>query len=325
MKAIVIQEFGGPEQLSYEEVSSPVLGPGQVLVDIHATALNRADLLQRRGMYPPPKGESEILGLECSGVVAKCGDGVDRVGVGHRVMALLAGGGYAEQVVIDQRMAIPVPEGFSFEQAAAIPEAFLTAREALFSKGQLKLGDVVLIHAAGGGVGSAAIQLAKAAGAIVIATAGTDEKLALAGDLGAAHAVNYKTQDFVEVCKEVAPKGVHVVLDFIGGSYWDKHAKVLGTEGKCVIIGVMGGAKADVNLGLVLRKRLQILGLVMRSRSLEEKVAITRRFIDESLPLFEQGRLKPILDQTFALTDAKAAHERMEQNLNLGKIILKVR
>jgi tumor protein p53-inducible protein 3 len=323
MKAIVITEPGGPENLALRDVPDPLVGENQILVDIRATALNRADLLQRRGVYPPPKGESEILGLECAGVVAETGPGVSAVKRGDRVMALLAGGGYAEKVVIHERMAIPIPEGLSFEEAAAIPEAFLTAREALFTLGQLAPGAHVLVHAAAGGVGSAGVQLAREHGAKVIATAGDPGKLEHVAKLGAHTLVNYKTQDFVaEAKRATGGAGVDVVLDFIGGAYWEKHAQCLAIGGRCVVIGLLGGTTAEVNLGLLLMKRHQILGLVMRSQPLNNKIAITARFIRESLPLFSERRLVPVIDQVFPLAEATAAHERMEQNKNVGKIVL---
>lgn len=325
MKAIVVSEPGGPDKLQLAEVADPVAGEGEVLLEVKATALNRADLLQRRGMYPPPKGASEILGLECSGVVTGIGPGASGVKPGDRVMALLPGGGYAERVVVPARMAVPVPESLTFEQAAAIPEAFFTAREALFSLGQVEPGSFVLIHAAAGGVGSAAVQLAHQHGAHVLATAGSDDKLARVKELGADTLINYKSQNFVAVAKEVTNgHGVDAVLDFIGGSYWDKHAACMAVGARCVVIGVLGGPTASVNLAQLLMRRYQILGLVMRSRPLADKIAITEAFIRDSLPLFADGRLAPIIDSVHPLSEARQAHERMEQNLNFGKIVLKV-
>jgi tumor protein p53-inducible protein 3 len=326
MKAVTITEFGGPENLKVAEVAEPSFGEQQVLVEVHATALNRADLLQRRGKYAPPPGESEILGLECAGRVSACGASVSNVKPGDHVMALLAGGGYAESVVIDARMAIPIPPSLSFVEAAAIPEAFLTAREALFTLGALQPQENVLIHAAAGGVGSAAVQLARAYGANVFATAGSEEKLRFVESLGAKFAFNYKTGDFAELLLEKTQKaGAHVVLDFIGASYWEKHAKCLASGGRCVVIGVMGGAQASVNFGQLLFKRHQILGLVMRTRPLVDKIAMTQRFIRESLPLLAAGKLKPIIDRVYEFEDVANAHRRMEDNANIGKIILKVR
>jgi putative PIG3 family NAD(P)H quinone oxidoreductase len=325
MKAIVIREPGGPEVLALEEVPEPELREGQVLLEVKATALNRADLLQRRGVYPPPKGETEILGLECSGLVAALGPGAAGPAVGSRVMALLPGGGYAERVAVPERMALPIPEGMSFEHAAAIPEAFLTGQEALFSLGRLAARETVLIHAAAGGVGSAAVQLAHEHGARVIATAGSDEKLDLVRQLGADVIVNYKERDFSEAVRDATGgRGADVVLDFVGGSYWEAHTRCLAVAGRVVVIGVLGGVTAEVNLAQLLMKRWQILGLVMRSRSVADKVAISQTFAREWLPRFSPGRLAPVVDSVFPLSEAAAAHERMEKNANRGKIVLSV-
>jgi tumor protein p53-inducible protein 3 len=325
MKAIVVTEPGGTENLRLAEVPDPELRDGHVLVDVKATALNRADLLQRRGAYPPPKGETDILGLECAGVVVQVGADVGSFRPGDRVMALLPGGGYAERVVVHEKMAIPIPPRLSFEEAAAIPEAFLTAREALFTLGRIHAGGTVLIHAAAGGVGSAAVQLAKKAGARVVATAGSADKLAKVQDLGADTLVNYRTEDFAEVTLAVTEKkGADVVLDFIGASYFSKHLSCLTVGGRLVVIGMMGGTHAELNLAQLLMRRLQILGLVMRSRPLTDKIAITQTFIRESLPFLADGSLRPIVDCVLPLAEAAKAHDRMEANENFGKIVLKV-
>ncbi|HEX4476960.1 MAG TPA: NAD(P)H-quinone oxidoreductase [Polyangiaceae bacterium] len=325
MKAIVIVEPGGPEKLELREVTAPAVRDGYVLVDVKATALNRADLLQRRGFYPPPKGETDILGLECAGVVAELGAGVSSVAPGDRVMALLPGGGYAERVLVPEKMLIPVPATLSFEQAAAVPEAFLVAREALFTLGRLRANDVVLIHASAGGVGSAAVQLAKQTGARVVATAGSDDKLAWVAALGADVVVNYKSGDFVDAVKKLSDgKGADVVLDFVGASYWQKHASCLSIGGRVISIGVLGGASAEVNFAQLMSRRYQLLGLVMRSRDVSEKIVVTQAFIRETLPFIASGALKPLIDSVFPLADAVKAHERMEANLNLGKIVLAV-
>lgn len=325
MKAVCVLEPGGTEQLVIQEAPDPEPGPGELQLDVHATALNRADLLQRRGLYPPPKGASDVLGLECAGVVAKCGEGTGST-TGQRVMALLPGGGYAEKVVIPEAMAIPVPRELSFEEAAAIPEAFLTAREGLFGLGRTEPHETVLIHAAAGGVGSAAVQLAHQCGARVVATAGSEEKLDLARKLGADVAVNYRSGDFPEAVLELSEgRGADVVLDFIGASYWDAHKKCLATAGRLVVIGILGGPKLTVHLGQLLSRRWQILGLVMRARPVAEKVAITAAFRRESLPLFADGRLRPVIDRVYPMEEVRAAHQRMEENENLGKIILKIR
>jgi tumor protein p53-inducible protein 3 len=321
MRAILVKE----QNLSLGELPDPVPAEGELLVDVRATALNRADLLQRRGLYPPPKGASEVLGLECAGVVAAHGPGGAAVPVGERVMALLPGGGYAERVTIPARMAIPIPEGMSFEQAAAIPEAFLTAREALFTLGRLEPGETVLVHAAAGGVGSAAVQLAHRFGARVIATAGSADKLARVRELGADVGVDYKSEDFAEAVRSATEgRGADVVLDFVGGAYWSKHAACLAVGGRNVVIGLLGGTSAEVNLAQLLQRRTQILGLVMRSRPVSDKIAITQAFIRESLPLFADGRLAPVIDSVYPLVEAAAAHERMEKNENIGKIVLAV-
>lgn len=323
MRAIVIREPGGPEVLSLEEVPEPWLGEGQVAIDVRATALNRADLLQRRGLYPPPRGESEIPGLECAGVIAAHGPGASGPPLGSRVMALLPGGGYAERVVVPERMALPIPEGLSFEQAAAIPEAFLTAQEALFTLGRVAPGDAVLVHAAAGGVGSAAVQLAHEHGARVIATAGSDEKLERVRALGADVAVNYKTADFAEAVRSATNgRGADVVLDFVGGAYWEKHASCLAVGGRVVVIGVLGGPMAEVNLAQLLMRRYQILGLVMRSRPVADKIAISQTFARNWLPRFATGKLAPVVDCVLPLAEARRAHERMEENANVGKIVL---
>jgi putative PIG3 family NAD(P)H quinone oxidoreductase len=325
VKAIIVRQPGGPEQLELGDVPDPEPGEGEILIDVRATALNRADLLQRRGFYPPPPGVTDVLGLECSGVVAAHGPGGSPLAVGTRVMALLPGGGYAERVVIPSRMAIPIPENLDFTEAAAIPEAFLTAREALFTLGRIEPGDHVLVHASAGGVGSAAVQLAHRFGAKVIATAGSADKLARVRELGADVTVDYKTEDFVAAAKAATDdRGVDVVLDFVGGPYWEKHAACMAVGGRTVVIGLLGGLSADVNFAQLLQRRYQILGLVMRSRSVSDKIAITQAFIRESLPLLSDGRLLPIVDSVFPFAEACKAHERMEANLNTGKIVLSV-
>lgn len=325
MKAIVVKEPCAPEQLVPIEIAAPTCGSEQVIIDVHATALNRADLLQRRGKYPPPAGESDILGLECAGVVSTVGTAVTTLRPGDRVMALLGSGGYAEQVAIHHALAIPVPDHLSLVEAAAIPEAFLTAREALFSLGCVQPQSRVLIHAAAGGVGSAAVQLAKAAGAEVYATA-SSSKLSFVKQLGADEVIDYRNENFAAVVAERTQKrGVDLILDFIGATYFEQHMKCLAVGGQLVVIGVMGGPAVNLNLGALLFKRHQILGLVMRSRSLADKLAITARFVDASLPLFAQRICRPLVDSIFELADAGRAHQRMEANENLGKIVLRVR
>ena len=327
MKAVVVSEPGGPEKLQLVDLPDPVPGPGQVAIEIHASALNRADLLQRRGSYPPPPGTTDILGLECAGVVSELGPGTSgSVRIGDRVMVLLGGGGYAERVVVPEALTMKIPDGLGFESAAAIPEAFLTAREALFVAGSTRRNESVLIHAAAGGVGSAAVQLARAHGARIFATAGGATKGDWVRALGADRVIDYKTQDFAAVIKaETQGRGVDVILDFIGAAYAEQHAACLAPLGRQVLVGVMGGAQASINLARLLQRRQSLIGVVMRSRSVEEKIELTRAFVRVSLPLFADGRLKPLVDSVFPLSDVARAHQRMEANENLGKIVLSVR
>jgi putative PIG3 family NAD(P)H quinone oxidoreductase len=327
VRAVIVSEPGGPDKLQIVELPSPTPGTGEVAIEVHASALNRADLLQRRGLYPPPPGVTGVLGLECSGVVSALGPGcTGALPIGERVMVLLAGGGYAERVVVPEALAMKIPSGLGFEQAAAIPEAFLTAREALFASGQLTAGESVLIHAAAGGVGSAALQMALAAGARVFATAGGAEKCAWVRALGEAVVIDYKSSSFAQVIAEhTAGRGVDLILDFVGAAYAEQHAACLAARGRHVLIGLLGGATATINLGQLLAKRQTMTGLVMRTRSVGEKIALTRAFSRMHLPLFADGRLKPLVDSVFALEDVARAHEHMESNRNRGKIVLKIR
>ncbi|MEO8178717.1 MAG: NAD(P)H-quinone oxidoreductase [Deltaproteobacteria bacterium] len=325
MRAVVVRAPGGSEQLDLARVPAPELVAGTLEIEVKACALNRADLLQRRGAYPPPKGASEILGLECAGIVRALGAGVTGIELGSRVMALLAGGGYAERVVVDPGLVLSIPKGFSFVQAAAIPEAFLTASEALFTLGALAEGQVALIHAGASGVGTAAVQLAKLVGARVIACASTPEKLAFLRALGADVVVNHRLEDFARVCQEQTEgRGADVILDFVGGAYAERHQTCLAEAGRWIVLGLLGGAQAQLNLAAVLRRRWQVLGLVMRSRALADKCALVERFRSRLLPEFAQGRLEPKIDRVYPWTEVRAAHERMEQNLNQGKIVLEV-
>lgn len=326
MRAVIVAQPGGPEQLRLAQVPVPTLQPGLLELDVVACALNRADLLQRRGAYPPPKGESDILGLECAGVVRRVLGDAGSFRVGDRVMALLSGGGYAERVVVPHGQALPIPSCLSFEQAAAVPEAFLTASEALFTTGELAAGQWVLIHAAAGGVGSAAVQLAHAVGAHVLACVGSSEKAAWVQTLGADVVVNHREQDFeAAVAEHTGGRGVDVVLDFVGATYAERHQRCLAEAGRWVVLGMLGGAEARIDLARVLRRRLRIAGLVMRSRSRADKAAIVQRFEGRFAAQLAQGALAPQIDRVYPLADVRAAHERMEQNLNLGKIVLRVR
>jgi len=325
MKAVVCATAGGPEVLRLEEVSEPLPGANEVRILVHASALNRADLLQRRGLYPAPPGASEILGLECAGTVEVLGDGASRFAAGARVMALLSGGGYAEKVTVHEDVLMLVPDCLSFEAAAAVPEAFLTASEALLIEGALHEGDSVLINAAASGVGSAAVQIAKLRGARVIASA-SQRKLPLLRARGVDIALERDRPDYVEaVMAATGGRGVDVIVDFVGGSALSRHQACLASRGRLVVVGLLGGAAAPLDLGRLLMKRQRILGLVMRSRSLAEKAEMVARFERELWPALATGTLSPQLDQTFPLAEVAQAHSRMEQNQNSGKIVLRVR
>ncbi|BAU26661.1 putative PIG3 family NAD(P)H quinone oxidoreductase [Aneurinibacillus soli] len=322
MKAILVEKE--TRHLYIGETPDPTVGDDEILVQVKATALNRADLLQKRGLYPPPKGASEIIGLEMAGVIEAVGRNVVNHKPGDRVCALLPGGGYAEKTVIPAGMAIPIPDSFSFAEAAAIPEVFLTAYLNLFWLGGLQPGYNVLIHAGASGVGTAAIQLVREAGATAIVTAGSEEKLATCRKLGASTLINYKDGPFLDAVKEATDgKGVNIILDFIGASYWEQNIKSLAVDGRLVIIGTMGGAKAGaINLGLLLSRRLQVIGTALRSQPVEKKLALTQEFCEFALPRFQDGRLVPVIDSTWDWTQVNEAHAHMEQNKNTGKIIL---
>lgn len=325
MKAVTRSGDGSPEVLQLGEVPTPQPTETQLLVDVRATALNRADLIQRRGGYPPPPGESDILGLEIAGTVSEMGTDVTGFKNGDRVFGLVGGGGYAEKAVIDYRMAMLIPDKWGFEQAAAVPEVFFTANENIFTLGRLAAGETILIHAGGSGVGTAGIQIAKHAGARVFVTAGSSDKIERCIALGSIAGINYKQSDFVtEIERLTDGEGVDVVLDFIGAPYLERNLQILKTKGRLSQVGLMGGSATEIDLGMVMRKRLQILGSVMRPQSLEEKIAITHRFVQRWLPELKMGNLQPVIDTVFPLSQVHEAHAYMEANQNIGKIILKV-
>lgn len=326
MRAVLVRTPGGPEELVIQDVAEPTPNNHQILIEIHATSLNRADMLQRRGLYPPPPGESAILGLECAGIVSKVGNEVQEFAVGDRVMALLGGGGYAERVAVHERLAIPIPEGVSFEAAAAIPEVYLTAHQALFGAGALNPGERVLIHAAAGGVGSAAVQIARELGAFVFATTRGEAKRAFLSELGAERVIDATQQDFAEViANETRASGVDVIVDFIGASYAERNHAVLAVGGRWVVVGLLGGARTTVDFGRLLSRRQTIAGIVLRSRTLPEKAALVRAFRRDLLPWIREGKLRPVIDSVVPMSAVREAHARMEANLNTGKIILKVK
>jgi putative PIG3 family NAD(P)H quinone oxidoreductase len=323
MQAITMSVPGGPEVFRLTTVPDPTPAAEQILVRVRATALNRADVMQRMGQYPPPPGESDILGLELAGEVEAIGAAVRDIAPGDRVFGLVGSGGYAEKAVIDARMAMPIPSGWSFVQAAAVPEVFFTAQETLFTLGGLQEGETVLIHAAASGVGTAGIQMARETSARIFVTAGSAEKIQRCIELGATTGCNYKEQDFAEWVKEVTNgQGVDVIEDFIGAAYWERNLRSLKTGGRLVLVGLMGGVKIEANLGLLMTKRLQIFGSVLRSRPLADKIVITRSFRSKWLPLLAAGRIKPVVDRVFPLAQVADAHRYMEENRNFGKIIL---
>lgn len=325
MKAISVTQFGGPEVLKISNWPDPEPQPDEILVKIQATALNRADTMQRKGMYPPPPGESTILGLEMAGQVVTLGAHVDKWKIGDRVSGLLASGGYAEYVCIHQDMAIPIPSDWSFEEAAAVPEVFLTAFQALIWLAKIQPQEKIMIHAGASGVGTAAIQLArlKQASSLVTASAAKHQTCL---DLGAEYAIEYKTQDFEqEVLSLTGQQGVDVILDFIGAPYFQKNLNILKPDGRLIQLAFMGGVKVpEVSIVPILRKRLQIIGSTLRARSLDYKIKLTRDFLDQFWKSFERKEIKPIVDSVFDWTNAAKAHEYMEANKNQGKIILKI-
>jgi putative PIG3 family NAD(P)H quinone oxidoreductase len=325
VKAIVVDSPGDPEVMHLGEVSDPVAGPGEVLVRAHATAVNRADTLQRRGFYPPPPGASEIIGMEVAGEVVETGESVDGWSPGDRVMALLAGGGYAELVAVPAGQLMRIPPGMSWTDAAAIPEVFLTAHDNLVTRGRLTAGETVLIHGGAGGVGTAAIQLAHRAGARVLVTAGSAGKLERCRELGADAGINHREEDFVQRVRDLTEdRGVDVILDVMGASYLARNLDALAVEGRLVIIGLQGGTISDIDLNAMLRRRLSVIATTLRGRPVEQKAEIVRRFVIDALSGFEDGSLRPVVDRVLPLAEAAAAHRAMESGENVGKLVLAV-
>ena len=324
MRAVVITEPGGPHVLRMSTIEEPVPGPDDLLVEVRATALNRADLIQRMGRYPAPPGtRQDVPGLEMAGVVATVGERVSGLVTGDRVFGLLGGGGYAEKVVTHARMVAPIPAGLSFVEAAAVPEVFITAYDALFNLGGLKMGEVALIHAVGSGVGTAAVQLAHHAGATTMGTAGSAEKLRKAAELGLDVGINYREEDFLAVIQErTGGRGADVILDVVGASYWERNIAALAALGRLILVGTMGGAEVSVRLSNLMSKRLRVYGTALRVREPEEKIALTRQLEKHVLPLLSSDQIKPVVDRVFPLEEAAAAHAYMEANLNFGKIVL---
>lgn len=325
MKAVVLREHGGPEVLQIEDVPSPTFGAEDILVSVAATALNRADLLQRMGFYPNPFPQGpEIPGLEFAGTVKAVGERVTAWKVGDKVMGIVSGGAYAEELVLHERQAMAVPAGMSLHDAAAIPEVFITAWDALVVQGGLTSGRWAMVHAGASGVGTAAIQICKAIGARIIVTCSSG-KVQSCKDLGADVVVDYTTQDFVEeVQRATNGSGVDVILDVIGGDYVERNVASLAVKGHIIQVGVMAGKPLPFNVGLLLGKRASITGTVLRARPLDEKIAITQRFIAEMLPLFGTGALKPVIDSSYPIADIAKGHEFMASNGNVGKIVIDI-
>lgn len=325
MRAVVLREHGGPEVLVITDSADPAPAPEEVLVRVHATALNRADLLQRMGMYPNPfPADDEIPGLEFAGEVIGCGPRVTMWRPGDRVMGIVSGGAYAEKLVIHERQAMAVPDGMTWTDAAAIPEVFITAWDALVVQGGLTSGRWAMVHAGASGVGTAAIQICRAIGARVIVTCSAG-KVQACRDLGADAVVDYGSQDFVaEALSVTGGAGVDVILDVIGGEYVEKNVAALAVKGRIIQVGVMAGKPLPFNVGLLLGKRATITGTVLRARPTEEKIAISRRFAAEMLPLFSTGAMRPVVDSVHPFADIAAAHVRMASNANVGKIVVSI-
>jgi NADPH:quinone reductase-like Zn-dependent oxidoreductase len=347
MRAVVADGAGGPEVLSVKEVADPVPGPGELLIDAVAAGVNRSDLLQRRGGYPPPAGASPLIGLECSGRVAALGDGVEGFAVGDEVCALLAGGGYAERVVVPAGQVMPRPDGVSLVDAAALPEAVCTVWSNVFMFAGLLPDETLLVHGGASGIGTIAIQLGKALDCRVIATVGTDEKAARCRELGADVVVNYRTEDFVEVVRRVTAEqsaagtdggtsgaaggtsgsrtsGADVILDIIGASYLSRNLQALATEGRLVVIGMMGGTRAELDLGMLASKRAAVLATLLRPRPVAGKAAIVASVIENVWPLVADGHVRPIVDRRLPLADVAEAHRVVEASEHVGKVLLTV-
>ncbi len=326
MKAIEISSFGAPEVLRLADRPAPVPGAGEVLIQVSASGINRPDVLQRLGHYPAPAGASDIPGLEVAGVIVS-GDAqamaAAHLKVGDRVCALVTGGGYAELCVAPAAQCLPIPEGLSDLEAAGLPETFFTVWSNAFDRGRLQAGETLLVQGGSSGIGVTAIQMAKAMGATVIVTAGSDDKCAACLALGADHAINYKTHDFeVEALRLTQGRGVDVVLDMVAGAYVAKEINCLAEDGRLVIIAVQGGIQAEVNAGLVMRKRLTVTGSTLRVRPVAFKAAIAQALLRQVWPLLANGRIKPVVHAVFAAADAAKAHAAMEASAHVGKIVL---
>lgn len=327
MRAIVITRPGGPEVLEVREVPTPEPRGEQVRVRVRACGLNRADLMQARGSYPaPPGAPADIPGLEFAGEIDALGpDVVGPLRPGNRVFGIVGGGGFAESVVTHERMVVPIPSNLDFEQAAAVPEVFMTAHDALETQGEVRPGERVLIHAVGSGVGTAAVQLARASGCTVLGTSRTAEKLALARELGLDVPIHPLSEDFAEVARRhTGGSGVDLVIDFLGAPALAGNLAALTTRGRLVLVGLLGGGTASIELTTLLRKRLTVVGTTLRARPLEEKIAVTRRFAERVVPWLERGLVRPIVDRVFPFDDVRTAQARLESNVGFGKVVLRL-
>jgi putative PIG3 family NAD(P)H quinone oxidoreductase len=325
MRAVVCEGNGGPDVLRWAEVDDPVPGPGELLIEVVAAAVNRADLLQRQGFYPPPPGITDTLGLECSGRVKALGKGVIGWSAGDEVCALLAGGGQAELAVAPAGQCMLLPGGIDLVVAGTLPEVGCTVWSNLVQIAELAAGDVLLVHGGSSGIGTMAIQVAKALGATVVTTAGSPAKLARCRELGADFAVNYRIEDFVEVVRDATEgRGADIVLDIMGAAYLERNVKVLGTGGRLVCIGMQGGTRAELDLGSLLRKRGSIHATSLRSRPLAEKAAICRSVVEGLWPLVAEGRVQPIIEATYPMDEVAKAHDLLDQSGHVGKVLLTV-
>jgi putative PIG3 family NAD(P)H quinone oxidoreductase len=323
MRAVIASEPGGPEVLTVTDLPDPSPGSGEVVIDMAGTAVNRADIVQRQGNYPPPPGASDVLGLECSGVVSALGSSVSQWSVGDQVCALLAGGGYAEKVLVPAGQVMPVPAGVDLVTAGALPEVACTVWSNVFMIAGLQQGETLLVHGGGGGIGTMAIQLASALGAWVVTTAGSPSKLEVCRSLGADVAINYHEQDFVEEVKAATDgRGADVILDNMGASYLDRNISALATEGRLVIIGLQGGVKGELNIGKLLAKRGAVIATALRARPVEEKSAICSSVVEHVCPLVADGAVRPVVHTTLRLDQAAEAHTMMEAGDHIGKIVL---
>lgn len=325
MRAIEIRNPGGPEELVVTDLSTPLPGAGEVLIKVTAAGINRPDVMQREGKYPPPPGASDILGLEVAGIITELGEGVTEWRLGDRVCALVAGGGYAEFCVASASTCLPVPTGVSMMEAAAMPETFFTVWTNVFERGQLVKGERLLVHGGASGIGTTAIQMAAAFGATVFTTAGSAEKCAACERLGATRAINYHEEDFVDVIKALTDNaGVNVVLDMVGGSYTPRNLNLLAKEGRLVQIAILGGPKTEINWIPVMLRRLTLTGSTLRSRPIAVKAAIAKALQAKVWPLVDSGKIRPVIHATFPLEEAAEAHRVMEEGHHIGKLVLLV-